>query len=193
MLSKWASWLTRKWTGSGAACSTPWSPGALHRPLTHNHHAFTNARAPRLVCVSCACRVVSCRVRSGLIAEFTSDLQLDVSTTTLSPPQKRDMLVGKILRHLLSNNAEGCREFVKLMGEMLKKAREEDSEFPWGECVGLFTLLSVLIRSTDIEPFPTVRPHATRTTHTHDTHVTHTYTHTHTTHTHELTLCARGV
>jgi hypothetical protein len=62
----------------------------------------------------------------------------------------------QILRHLLSNNAEGCREFVKLMGEMLKKAREEDSEFPWGECVGLFTLLSVLIRSTDIEPFPTV-------------------------------------
>ncbi len=134
--------------------------------------------------VSCACRV-----RSGLIAEFTSDLQLDVSTTTLSPPQKRDMLVGKILRHLLSNNAEGCREFVKLMGEMLKKAREEDSEFPWGECVGLFTLLSVLIRSTDIEPFPTVRPHATRTTHTHDTHVTR---HTHT-HTHKLTLRARGV
>lgn len=95
-------------------------------------------------------------VASGLIAEFTSDLQLDGPTTTLSPPQKRDMLVGKILRHLLSNNAEGCREFVKLMGEMLKKAREEDSEFPWGECVGLFTLLSVLIRSTDIEPFPTI-------------------------------------
>jgi hypothetical protein len=122
-------------------------------------------------------------VHSGLIAEFTSDLQLDVSTTTLSPPQKRDMLVGKILRHLLNNNAEGCREFVKLMGEMLKKAREEDSEFPWGECVGRFTLLSVLIRSTDIEPFPTVRLHATHTTHT--THTTHA-------HTHEL-MCARGV
>jgi len=90
-------------------------------------------------------------------------------------PQKRDMLVGKvfnffmglsknclhiaspsspkILRHLLNSNPEGCHEFVKLMGEMLKRSRKDDD---WSQCVGLFTLLSVLIRSADTEPFPTV-------------------------------------